>query len=148
MAHRNRCMRPLSAGLLALLFATAASAEDRCARVSTFDVAPRSQQLFPAVLVAIDGELPGPTGAETWRITPGRHVLKVAEAIDPRRFTPLQNRARDGRNPHRYKTIEIDARPGITYRLAARFHADRRNPMRGGAYWEPVIWKESPEPCR
>jgi len=28
-----------------------------------------------------------------------------------------------------------------------RFHPERRNPMRDGHYWEPVIWKESPEAC-
>ena len=139
----------LAAGLVALVAAGAASATDStCARVSTFDVAPRNQQLFPAVLIAVDGRLPGPTGAESWRLTPGRHVLKVAEAIDPKRFTALQNRERDGRNADRYKTLEIDAQPGVTYRLAARFHVDRRDDMRSGAYWEPVIWKESPEPCR
>jgi hypothetical protein len=99
------------------------------------------------VLIAVDGRLPGPTGAESWRIKPGKRVLKVAEAIEPNRFTPLQNRERDGRRADRYKTLEIDAEPGITYRLAVRLHADRRNPMRAGEYWEPVIWKQSPEPC-
>jgi hypothetical protein len=139
----------LVAALAALLSpGLAAAADSRCARISTFDVAPRNQQLFPAVLIAVDGRLPGPTSAESWRLTPGRHVLKVAEAIDPKRFTALQNRERDGRNSDRYKTLEIDAQPGITYRLAARFHVDRRGNMRSGDYWEPVIWKQSAEPCR
>lgn len=142
----NRMLRPLSIFLAAALFAGTADA-DTCARVSTFDSAPRAQHLFPAVLIAVDGKLPGPTGADSWRIEPGKHVLKVAEAIEPNRFTALQNRERDGRNADRYKTLEIDAQPGITYRLAARFYVDRRNSMRDGAYWEPVIWKESPEPC-
>jgi hypothetical protein len=118
-----------------------------CARVSTFDSAPRAQQLFAAVLIAVDGRLPGPSGAQSWRIQPGKRVLKVAEAIEPNRFTPLQNRERDGRRADRYKTLEIDAEPGITYRLAVRFHSDRRNPMRSGEYWEPVVWKQSSEPC-
>jgi hypothetical protein len=144
-------MRSLS--LLCLLVALPAApvfaAEgDRCARVSVFDSAPRRQQLFPAVLIAVDGALPGPTSADSWRVTPGRHVLTVAEAIEGNRFTPTQNRERDGRRADRYKTLEIDAQPGITYRLAVRFHADRRNPMRSGDYWEPVIWKQSAEACR
>ena len=133
--------------LLAGLALNGAASADSCARISTFDSAPRSQQLFPAVLIAVDGKLPGPIGVESWRITPGKHVLKVAEAIEPNRFTFTQNRDRDGRNTDRYKTLEIDAQPGITYRLAVRFYPDRRNPMREGRYWEPVIWKESPEPC-
>ncbi|MCK7594512.1 hypothetical protein [Pseudomarimonas salicorniae] len=140
-----------SSCILALFVASFAAAApalaDSCARISTFDSAPRAQQLFPAVLIAVDGDLPGPTGAPSWRITPGRHVLKVAEAIEPNRFTTTQNRERDGRRADRYKTLEIDAKPGITYRLAVRFYPDRRNPMREGRYWEPVIWKESPEPC-
>lgn len=136
-----------AAGLAALLACSGAAATDRCARISTFDVAPRKQELFPAVLIAIDGRLPGPSDATSWRLEPGRHTLKVAEAIEPTRFTPLQNRERDGRNPHRYKELEFDAQPGITYRLAARFHVDRRDIMRSGDYWEPVIWKESAEPC-
>lgn len=149
MASTNRSNAYLAAGLAALLvWSGGAAADDRCARISTFDVAPRKQQLFPAVLIAVDGRLPGPSNAASWRLEPGRHVLKVAEAIDPKRFTPLQNRERDGRNPDRYKTLEIDAQPGITYRLAARFHVDRRDDMRSGGYWEPVIWKESAESCR
>ncbi len=133
--------------LCALLLAAEASA-DSCARVSTFDSAPRTQQLFAAVLIAVDGELPGPTGATSWRIEPGKRVLKVAEAIEANRFSAPQNRDRDGRSvSNRYKTLEIDAQPGITYRLAVRFYPDRRNPMREGNYWEPVIWKETAEPC-
>lgn len=143
----NIRMLQLTAALCAAALCTPALA-DSCARVSTFDSAPRAQQLFPAVLIAVDGELPGPTGAESWRIAPGKRVLKVAEAIEANRFSAPQNRERDGRSAtNRYKTLEIDAQPGITYRLAVRFHPDRRNPMRDGAYWEPVIWKESPEPC-
>jgi hypothetical protein len=148
MRTTSRFPTLLLAALAAFAGADLVAAADRCARVSTFDSAPRRQQLFPAVLIAVDGALPGPTTAVSWRLSPGRHVLTVAEAIEPRRFTPLQNRERDGRNAQRYKTLEIDAKPGITYRLAVRFHADRRDDMRRGDYWEPVIWKESPEPCR
>ncbi|GIX34654.1 MAG: hypothetical protein KatS3mg126_0433 [Lysobacteraceae bacterium] len=142
-------MKPCMQGMtlaLALAVATSAAAGD-CARVSTFDVAPRSQQLFPAVLIAIDGKLPGPTSGPSWRIAPGRHVLTVAEAIDAERFLPAENRERDGRRAGRYKTLEIEAHPGMTYRLAVRLHPDRRDRVRENEYWEPVIWKASPEPC-
>ena len=122
-------------------------AANSCARISTFDIAPRTQKLYPAVLIELDGSLPGTMTSETWRITPGKHTLKVAEAIAPHEFNMVQLRQRDGRFSDRYKTIAFVAEPGITYRLAAKFHTDKRHEIRSGAYWEPVIWKESPEPC-
>ena len=132
---------------LALPFSAQVRADDSCGRVSTFDVAPRKQHLYPAVLIAVDGQLPGPTGADSYRLTPGKHTLKVAEAIDPRQFSTLQNRERDGRAYNRYKTLQIVVEPGTTYMLAARFHRDRRDDMRGGAYWEPEIWTTKSVPC-
>lgn len=119
-----------------------------CGRVSVFDVAPRSQQLYPAVLIAVDGQLPGPSSSEVFRLEPGRHVLRVAERIDPVQFNDLQRRTRDRGSRDRYKELEIDVQPGITYRLAARFNIDRRNQIRDNGYWDPVIWKEVAETCR
>jgi hypothetical protein len=119
-----------------------------CGRISVFDIAPRAQKLYPAVLIAIDDKLPGPTSSDVFRVAPGRHRLTVAEAIDWRQFSDLQRLQRDRGMRDRYKVIEVDVQPGITYRLAARFHYEERHSIRDGAYWEPVIWKESPEHCR
>lgn len=119
-----------------------------CGRISVFDIAPRGQQLYKAVLIAVDGELPGPANSEVYRLSPGVHQLTVAEAIDPRQFGDLQRYQRDRSARDRYKTLEVNVQPGITYRLAARFHLEERNSIRDGAYWEPVIWKETPESCR
>ena len=121
--------------------------DSSCGRVSVFDIAPRSQRLYEAVLIAIDGELPGPPGSHSFRLAPGTHRLTVAEAIDSRQFDAIALRQRDGRQRDRYKELEIVVQPGITYRLAARFHIEERNSIRDGAYWEPVIWRESPEAC-
>jgi hypothetical protein len=76
--------------------------------------------------------------------------LTVAEAIDPSRFIGLQNLRRHRLRPggERYKTLLVEVQPGITYRLAAQFHPDKRNKIVEGEYWDPVIWKETPEPCR
>lgn len=141
---------PLIALLLAPLPATVVAADgDRCARISTFDIAPRKQKLYPAVLIAVDGRLPGPTSASSWRLEPGPHTLTVAEAIETHEFSGVQLRQRDGRERRdRYKTLQITAEPGITYRLAAQFKPDARTSIRDGAYWEPVIWKQSAESCR
>lgn len=119
-----------------------------CGRISVFDIAPRTQKLYPAVLIAIDGKLPGPSSSDVFRVTPGPHQLTVAEAIDWRQFSDLQRLQRDRTVRDRYKVIEVMVQPGITYRLASRFHPEERHSIRDGAYWEPVIWKESPEPCR
>jgi hypothetical protein len=120
----------------------------KCGRVSTFDIAPRRQQLFRAVLIAVDGNLPGPSMSDTYRLTPGRHTLTVAEAIDARRIGALQAFDRSRMGPDRYKKMEVDIQPGVTYRLAARYFPRERGPVREGAYWEPAIWKEFPEVCR
>lgn len=137
----------LAAAALALCLGSTAQAST-CGRISTFDIAPRSESLFPAVLIAVDGRLPGPTSADQWRLPPGRHTLTVAEAIDANRFTPSQNRERDGRRVRdRYKTLVVEVEPGVTYRLAARFIPEGRSQVRRNAHWEPVIWKQSPEPC-
>jgi hypothetical protein len=135
-------------GAGASLAPTQAQASDTCARISTFDIAPRKQDLHRAILIGVDGGMPGPLDSTSWRIEPGRHVLKLAEAIDAREFSPAQQRDRDGRRSNRYKTLEIDAEPGITYRVAAKFIRSKRLDIRGGGYWEPVIWKESAESCR
>jgi len=141
---------PLSLLAAALLFAAASTsvlAENSCARISTFDVASRSDNLFQAVLISVDGELPGPTNADSWRIKPGTHTLAVAEAIDSNRFSAISNRARDGSQGNRYKELTLVAEAGMTYRLAARFHPDKDNQVRSGGYWEPVIWASSAEAC-
>ncbi len=136
------------AGCLSLTSPTLVAAEgDTCARISTFDVGSRQQNLFPAVLIAIDDGLPGPVDTDSWRVAPGKHTLKVAEAIDANRFAPLQNRERDGRNRDRYKELTFEAEAGLTYRLAARFFPDQRDNMRSGGYWQPEIWTTKPEAC-
>lgn len=125
-----------------------AAASDGCGRISTFDAAPRAQQIHPAVLIAIDGRLPGPTGSDSFRLTAGRHVLTVAEAIDARQFTAVQQYQRDRGARDRYKTFEIDVKPDTTYRLGARLITERRGDIADNAYWEPVLYGQFQERCR
>ena len=175
-------------GYQLLLAGAAGEAASRCGRVSVFDAFPRSQQVYPVVLIAIDGRHPGDGPA--YRLTPGRHRLTVSEAIDDRQFSgvaqfqrsrgqrqstpdaaerlrstpgqPIRDGARvlhvpaapattaavpRGPSRSRYKDLEIDVRPGITYRIAAQFHVDRRHDIRGNGYWDPIVYAESPEPC-
>ena len=119
-----------------------------CGRVSVFDAAPRGKQIYRAVLIAVDGVLPGPPSSDTYRLDPGRRRLTVAEAIDPEQFNSVQRTQRDRQGRERYKDLIIDVQPGITYRLGAHYILDQRNSIRDNAYWEPVIWAEAAETCR
>lgn len=144
-ATRSTIRRSL---LLILTLGIAAPAlHAECGRISTFDVAPRSQQLFRAVLIAIDGKAPATTASTSFRLPVGRHTLTVAEAIDPVHFSPGKRFERDRRGRERYKTIEVDVKDDTTYRLAAKFHLEHRNQIRTGEYWDPQIWNEVNEGC-
>lgn len=119
-----------------------------CGRISTFAAAPRTRELFPARLIAVDGELPGPSNQDTFRIAPGTHVLTVAEMIDERYFSAIANQQRSRRGRDAYKMLEIDVQPGVTYLLAARYYPNQHSSILDGGYWEPALWKERAEPCR
>jgi hypothetical protein len=118
-----------------------------CGRISVFDVAPRSKDLYRARLLEIDGELAGPTSSRTFRVTPGRHTLTVAELIDDSEFNDVQLRLR-GQGRDLSKTVEIEVAPNTTYMLAAHFIESRRGSISDKSYWEPVIYQQNSEPCK
>lgn len=125
--------------------AAAESTTGDCARISTFDVAPRQQNLHGAIVTTIDGGLPGPHDANSYRVTPGQHVLKVTERIESRYLT-FNDRLRNSSD--RYKTLEIDTPVNTTTMIAARLIPGKSGEWQNGAYWEPVAWKQIAEPCR
>jgi hypothetical protein len=125
----------------------AGPAAQGCGRVNIFDVAPRQRDLHAAVLISIDGERSPFQGQSTFRLSAGRHELKVAERIDSR-YLSFNDRLRNSEPDSRYKTLTIEVAPNTTYLLAARLNEDKRNVWRDGAYWDPVIWSETPESCR
>ena len=119
-----------------------------CGRISDFDVAPRQQQLHAAKIISIDGVTPGPTGATAYRVTVGQHVLKVAERIE-NRYLSFNDRQRNGGSSRdAYKSLTVDVVPDTTTLIAARLNDDKRNEWQGGAYWDPVAWKQTTENCR
>ncbi len=126
--------------------ATPATAVAGCGRISVFDVAPRSKDLYRARLMNVDGKLPGPTAARSYRVNAGKHALEVAELIDERQFNDVQLRQRV-KQSDRYKTIELDVQPNTTYLLAAHLIEANRNDIIGQTYWEPVIFSQSSEAC-
>lgn len=127
--------------------AAATNADSSCGRISTFDAMPRSQHLFPAVVIAIDGRTP-PAAGESYRLPAGHHRLLLADRIDSDRFSAVQLKQRDDLGRGRYRTLEIDVTPGNTYLLAAKLQNQERMKMASGAYWSPVVSRIVPEPCR
>ena len=118
-----------------------------CGRISIFDVAPRSQDIYRARLMNIDGTLAGPSGAKSFKLPAGRHVLEVAELIDPEQFNDVQRQQRDMRaNP--YNELVVDVQPDRTYLLGARLVTARRSYISDGSYWEPVIYQHNTESCQ
>lgn len=126
--------------------ARAASAPG-CGRVSAFDAMPRGRQLFPALIIAIDGRLPT-TPSGSMRVPAGRHRITLAEAIDSDRFTAIQLKQRDGSGPNRYKTLDLDVVANTTYLVAAKFVDPSKLNLRDGGYWEPVVLRSTSEACR
>lgn len=120
-----------------------------CGRIDTTLKPPITQDIHPLVLHEIDGRLGGPLQSETFRLKPGRHVLKLSEAIEPRHFTFNQNRKRSNLFRHeRFKDFEIDIQADGLYRIGAKLIRDAREEIRSGAYWEPVVWSVSTLSCR
>jgi PDZ domain-containing protein len=118
-----------------------------CGRINDFDVAPRGQRLHKATIIAIDNHTPGPHGSQSYQVSTGPHTLKVAEHIESRYFS-FNDRQRNAQVGGGYKTIEVNVAPDTTYLVAARLNEDQRDNPANGAYWDPVIWKETPETCR
>jgi hypothetical protein len=125
-----------------------ATATGGCGRINDFDVAPRQQGLHAAKIIAIDGEAPGPQGSHSFRVSAGRHAVKVAELIDSR-YLPFNDRLRNaGPSASHYKTIEVDVAPDTTSLIAAHLDDAKRAEWKDGAYWSPVAWKQISESCR
>jgi hypothetical protein len=116
-----------------------------CGRISDFDSAPRQQQLHKAKIISIDGALPGPSGASSYRVAAGSHTVKVGEQIE-NRYLSFNDRARMANDD--YKTLHIDVPADTTVLVAARLNEDKRSDPRNGGYWDPVAWKQIPEGCR
>ena len=134
---------PVAAGSTLAAPVAAQHAAGACGRISVFHTAPRSRQLYAAKILKLDGQIPGPYTQDTFRVAPGHHVLVVAEQIDDEDLPTVYTRAR--RNHE--KVLEIDVQPGVTYMVASHLNLDRQRDVPRGGYWDPVVWKEVPEPC-
>jgi hypothetical protein len=113
-----------------------------CGRISEFPTAPRSQKLYGAKILSIDGKLPGPKGQQNFRVPVGPHDVTLAENIDYRDLPIVHNRERRGSE----KTIRVEVKADTTTIMASRL--SEASAASGRGYWEPAVWKEIPEPCR
>ncbi|MDC8014307.1 PDZ domain-containing protein [Tahibacter soli] len=122
----------------------AGSTADGCGYLNVFDVAPRQDKLYGMRLLSVDGRLPGPTGAHQYKVPAGTHELNIAELIDPKQLS-FNSRQRER---HANKTLTVTVAPNTTYYLAAKLNPDARSGWTDGSYWEPVVWRETPQDCR
>jgi len=115
-----------------------------CGRISTWDVAPRSDRQYHARILMIDGVTPGPSGGETYRVSAGTHKLLVAEDIPTRQIGAgeIASLRRDTN-----KELIVTVKPGTTAMVAAQLHADKLNEIMRGGFWDPVVWREMPLSC-
>ena len=117
-----------------------------CGRISTFDVAPRSERIYHATILLLDGKTPGPTGQENYRVDAGEHKLLLAEDIPVRQMgTGAIGSLRTRLDTH--KELTVDVKPGTTAMVGAKFHDDKATKFAHGEYWDPVVWREASENC-
>ena len=136
----------LGAATLAAAADNASVAGSGCGRISTFDVAPRGEQQYHAVIQQLDGITPGPSGHETYRVSAGEHKLLVAEDI-PTNFMGAGPLATVRTRMHTQKELTVNVKPNTTAMIAAQLHVDKNTEFQHGLYWDPVMWREIPESC-
>jgi hypothetical protein len=121
---------------------------------STAGPLPRSRGIYRAEITRIDGRSTPLQPLNRHRVDAGRHVLTVRELIDRSWLSRAQivqiARMQRLRHADAYKTLVLDAKPGVSYRIGARLLRDRLDAQSIGenAYWEPVVWAEVPERCK
>lgn len=121
-------------------------ANSACGRISTFDVAPRSQHLFHAKILLIDGVTPGPGDASSFRVAAGVHQLLVAEDIPTTQMgvgSIASLRSRRDTSKH----LEVEVAANSTLMVAARLNVEHASRFTDAAYWDPVAWRVVREAC-
>ncbi len=121
----------------------AAAASTRgCGEISSFAPPPRARDLYPVMIVGIDGSEWASGGRTTWRVPAGTYRVRVIELIsDSRLRVPGSQRGFT-------KTIEVTVEADRAYEFAAEFKQDQRYRGVRGDYWEPVVWRSEPKDCR
>ena len=122
------------------------SSSSGCGRISTYDVAPRSERVYHATIEQIDGVTPGPSGQETYRVSAGQHKLLVNEDIPTRQIGIGPDATMRSQRDHS-KVLIVDVKPDSVMMVGAKFHEDKANNVRNGEYWDPIVWREKGMGC-
>jgi PDZ domain len=125
---------------------TTTSSSSGCGRISTYDVAPRSERIYHATIQQIDGVTPGPSGQEDYRVSAGPHKLLVNEDIPTRQIGIGPDATMRSQRDHS-KVLLVDIKPDTTVMIGAKFHQDKANSVRNGEYWDPIAWREKSMSC-
>jgi hypothetical protein len=120
------------------------AASGGCGRISDFDVSPHQEHLYLARILAIDGQLPGPQGSKSFRVSAGEHHLVVAENI-PTRDMGVGEIAALRHDTSKKLVVNVEA--GTTVLIAAQFHPEKATQFINGAFWDPIAWRVIPESC-
>ena len=123
----------------------ATSTNEGCGRISTFDVAPRNKHLYHARIQLLDGTTPGPSGQQSFPVSPGEHHLLVSEDI-PTLEMGVGEIATLRR--HTSKPLTVTVKADTKAMVGAQFYPDKASDLTRGTYWDPVIWSVIPERCR
>lgn len=132
---------------------TAAPAPRGCGHLTAGGAHPRTgRDIFPVLVIGIDGENVLPQQSSRHRVETGRRVVVVRERVDASRFSQFaldereRQKARHGMRLD--KVMIVDVAPDTTYAIGAK--AIRPIPtgaVRDNSFWEPVVWRTSAEPC-
>lgn len=120
---------------------------------STHGPRPNSRGIYRAEITRIDGRSTPLQRVNRHRTDSGRHVLTVRELIERSWLSNAQivqiERMQRLKDARAYKTLVVDVKPGISYRVGARLLRDKldADSIRANAYWEPVVWEAAPERC-
>ena len=125
-----------------------------CGHISSSGSQPRAtRDIFPVLILGIDGNRMLPARSSFHRVEAGRRVVIVRELIDDQRFTRFgleeRRRQRERQGPRLDKVLIIDVQPGTTYAIGARTSRSiSTSSIRDNSFWEPVVWRTTAQPCR
>lgn len=113
-----------------------------CGEISIFATPPRTRDIFPVMIVGINGQEWFSSDRSIWRVPSGTYEVRVVELISDFRLR-VSPRLRGVS-----KTITVTVEPDHVYDIGARFIKEQRLRGAHGDYWEPVVWRSESKTCR
>jgi hypothetical protein len=113
----------------------------QCGVIVLYNKPPETRNMHYASINSIDGKTVN-SGAQSFVLSPGKHVIRVVEHI---RENSITRRRGEAKNFH---FIEFDVAADKKYSLGAKFIRKNRNKFSTGEYWQPEVWKTSNVACK